>query len=49
MIRDKHPSESWNWFVKSSIPRAVSPVLENFRRLSSDPTDGLWVSEDGVA
>ena len=31
-ILDKYPQESWNWFVKSSIPRAVLPVLKNFRR-----------------
>ena len=28
-ITDKHWNESWNWFVKSSIPGALSPVLEN--------------------
>ena len=27
-ITDKHWNESWNWFVKSSIPGALSPVLE---------------------
>ena len=32
-IRDKHSNESWNWFVNSSIPGVISPVLENFRRL----------------
>ena len=26
-IRDKHSIESWNWFVKSSILAALSPVL----------------------
>ena len=27
-ITDKHWNESWNWFVNSSIPGALSPVLE---------------------
>ena len=31
-ILDKYPQESWNWFVKSSIPRALLPVLKNLRR-----------------
>ena len=25
-IRDKHSNESWNWFVKSSIPEALLHV-----------------------
>ena len=36
-IRDKHSNESWNWFVNSSIPGVISPVLENFRRRFSAP------------
>ena len=32
---DKHSNESWNWFAKSSISGALSPVLENFRRCFS--------------
>ena len=31
--------EPWNWFVKSSIPRGLSPVHENIRRRLSQPTD----------
>ena len=31
--------EPWNWFVKSSIPGGLSPVLENMRRRSSQPSD----------
>ena len=31
-IWDKQLNESWNWFAKSSIPGALSYVLENFRR-----------------
>ena len=37
-IRDRHSNESWNWFVKSSIPGALSPVLENFLRRFSRRT-----------
>ena len=33
----KHSNESWNWFVKSNIPGALSPVLENFHRRFSLP------------
>ena len=43
-ITDKPSNKSWNWFVKSSIPEALSPVLENFcRRFSwlNWPTLGL--------
>ena len=40
-ITDKHSKESWNWLVKSSIPEALSPVLENFRRRFSRPN---WLS-----
>ena len=29
-VRDKRSNESWNWFVKSTIPGALSPVLEKF-------------------
>ena len=28
----KPSNKSWNWFVKSSIPEALSPVLEDFCR-----------------
>ena len=28
-IRDKYSNELWNWFVKNSIPEALSPVVEN--------------------
>ena len=31
-ITEKGSDESWNWSVESSIPGALSPVLENFRR-----------------
>ena len=31
-ITEKRSDESWNWYVKSSIPGALSFVLENFRR-----------------
>ena len=31
-ITDKHSNMSWNCFVMSGIPRALSPVLENFHR-----------------
>ena len=31
-ITHKHSNKSWNWFVKSCIPGALLPVLENFRR-----------------
>ena len=37
IIREKHSSESWMWLVKSSIPGALSTVLENFRRRFSRP------------
>ena len=30
-IPEKPSNKSWNWFIKSSIPEALSPVLENFR------------------
>ena len=43
-IADKHSNKSWNWFVKSSIPGALLPVPENFRRRFSWlnwPTLGL--------
>ena len=33
----EHSNESWNLFVKRSIPRAFSPVLENFRLRFSRP------------
>ena len=33
----EHSNESWNLFVKRSIPRALSPVLENFRLRFSRP------------
>ena len=34
---------------KSSIPGALSPVLENFlRRYFPDPTDRSWVSGNGL-
>ena len=33
----KHSNESWNWFIKSNIPGALSPVLENFYRRFSLP------------
>ena len=36
-ITDKHSNESWNWFVKSSIPGTLFPILENFRRHYSWP------------
>ena len=36
-IRDKHSNESGNWFFKSSIPGALSTVLENFRPRFSQP------------
>ena len=32
LITDRHSNKSWNWFVKSSIPGVLLPVLENFRR-----------------
>ena len=43
-ITDKPSKKSWDWFVRSSIPEALSPVLENFcRRFSwlNWPTLGL--------
>ena len=43
-ITDKHSNESWNWFIKSSTPEALSPVLET----SGTVTDSPWVSEDVV-
>ena len=33
----KRSNEPWNWFVKTSIPGALSPVLENFCRSFSRP------------
>ena len=36
-ITDKHSSKSWNCLVMSAIPRALSPVLENFHRRFSWP------------
>ena len=33
----KHLNESWNWFVKSNIPWALPPILENFYRRFSLP------------
>ena len=33
----EHSNEPWNLFVKRSIPRALSPVLENFRLRFSRP------------
>ena len=44
-ITDKHSNKSWNWFVKSSIPGALLPVLENLSRRFSWhnwPPLGLW-------
>ena len=36
-LQDKHSNESWNWFVKSSIPGTLSPVFKNFHRRFSQP------------
>ena len=36
-ITGKRSNEPWNWFVKTSIPGALSPVLENFSRSFSRP------------
>ena len=36
-ITGKRSNELWNWFVKTSIPGALSPVLENFCRSFSRP------------
>ena len=36
-ITGKRSNEPWNWFVKTSIPGALSPVLENFCRSFSRP------------
>ena len=36
---------SWNWFVNSIIPGALSPVLKNFAAFFPDPTDHPWVAE----
>ena len=43
---DKHSNESWNCLVKSSIPGALSPVLETL----SQPffLTAPWVSEDEI-
>ena len=35
--RVKHSNESWNWFFKSSMPGALSTVLENVRPRFSQP------------
>ena len=37
------------FFFKGSIQGALSPVLENFRRRKSLPTDYPWVSEDACS
>ena len=40
----------WKWSGESRYPRALPPVLENFRRaFSPSPTDCPWVSEDVLA
>ena len=40
----------WKWSGESWYPRALPPVLENFRRaFSPGPTDCPWVSEDVLA
>ena len=40
----------WKWSGESWYPRALPPVLENFRRaFSPGPTDYPWVSEDVLA
>ena len=42
-ITDKHSNKSWNWFVKSSIPGALSPpLLKTFAAVFPDPIDGQW-------
>ena len=46
-ITGKRSNEPWNWFVKTSIPGALSPVLENFCRSFSRP-NCPWVCEDGI-
>ena len=38
-VRDKHSNESWNWFVKSSIPGFLSAVLKTLAAVYPDPTD----------
>ena len=45
-IWDKQLNESWNWFVKSSIPGALSYVLKTFAAVYTYPTDRPWVSVD---
>ena len=52
-ITDKHSNESWNRFVRNSIPGAPSPVLENFRIRFSPPNwppQGLrgWLTANNV-
>ena len=37
-IRDKNSNELWKWFVKSSIPEALLPVLENVHHRQFYPT-----------
>ena len=46
-ITGKRSNEPWNWFVKTSIPVALSPVLENVCRSFSRPN---WppLGEDGI-
>ena len=40
----------WKWSGESRYPRALPPVLENFRRaFSPGPTDCPWVSEDDIS
>ena len=48
-IRNWHPLEFLQMVWWESVPRALSPILENFLpALSPDPTDWCpWVSEDG--
>ena len=39
----------WKWSGESRYPGALSPMLENFRRVFSlGPTDCPWVSEDAL-
>ena len=45
-IIDKHLNESRNWFVKSRLVIAISPVLESFRCHFPQP-NRPWVYEDG--
>ena len=42
-ITEKRSDESWNWSVEGSIPGALSPVLENFRR----PLFQTWLTAPG--